>query len=371
MELLDSLTRISSRIPEQLPLLATEEATKNALVMPLINALGYNVFDPLEVVPEFTADVGIKKGEKVDYAIMIDGKPMILIECKTAGTSLDLKHASQLYRYFSVTEARFAVLTDGIDYRFYTDLSSPNRMDETPFFDFSMQEVDGGVANELRKYVKGAFDLDNILSGASDLKYRKHLQRLISDEYERPSDELVRLFASKVYKGRFTTEVREQFAVLVRGAFREFVRAEVSGRLKYALAGTDTDESVQVQAEEEESGESLDGIVTTAEEIEGFHVVRAVVSQVVDPSRVVMRDTKSYCGILLDDNNRKPICRLRFNRAAKYVGIFDAQKNETKCSIERPADLYHHADAFRQTIQRYESSETSDPVGPTDTNCTE
>jgi predicted type IV restriction endonuclease len=97
--------------------------------MPFISALGYDVFDPVEVIPEFTADVGIKKGEKVDYAIKQDGKIIMLFECKCCNGSLDDCHASQLYRYFSVTEARIAVLTDGIIYRFYTDIEQPNKMD--------------------------------------------------------------------------------------------------------------------------------------------------------------------------------------------------------------------------------------------------
>ncbi|MGC4031699.1 MAG: type I restriction enzyme HsdR N-terminal domain-containing protein [Tepidisphaeraceae bacterium] len=95
MEFFDRITRLASRLPQQLPVLKTEEATKNALVMPLINALGYNVFDPMEVIPEFTADVGTKKGEKVDYAITIDGKPMILVECKTVDLTLSMERVSQ------------------------------------------------------------------------------------------------------------------------------------------------------------------------------------------------------------------------------------------------------------------------------------
>jgi predicted type IV restriction endonuclease len=99
------------------------------MVMPFISALGYNVFDLTEVTPELHADVGLKKGEKVDYAILKDGKPIILFECKWHGADLNREHASQLYRYFSVTEARFSVLTNGIAYRFFTDLEAPNKMD--------------------------------------------------------------------------------------------------------------------------------------------------------------------------------------------------------------------------------------------------
>src|SRR4051794_35249800 len=138
MDFADRIRELSGQILKQSAIIQTEEATKNAMVMPFISALGYNVFDPQEVTPELHADVGLKKGEKVDYAILKDGKPIILFECKWHGADLNKEHASQLYRYFSVTEARFGVLTNGIAYRFYTDLEAQNKMDSKPFFEFNM-----------------------------------------------------------------------------------------------------------------------------------------------------------------------------------------------------------------------------------------
>lgn len=134
----DRIRELSGQVQKQLPHIQTEEATKNALIMPFITALGYNVFNPTEVTPELHADVGIKKGEKVDYAILQDGKPIILFECKWHGADLNKDHASQLYRYFSVTDARFGVLTNGVQYRFYTDLDAANKMDAKPFFEFDL-----------------------------------------------------------------------------------------------------------------------------------------------------------------------------------------------------------------------------------------
>ena len=128
MDLADRLREMSSRIRQRVENVKTEEATKTALVMPFINhVLGYNVFDPAEVVPEFIADVGTKKGEKVDYAIFRNGDPIMLFECKHYGVDLGKEPASQLYRYFSVAKARFGVLTDGVIYRFYSELLAKNR----------------------------------------------------------------------------------------------------------------------------------------------------------------------------------------------------------------------------------------------------
>lgn len=129
----ESLRAISERVKSHSSTMATEEAVKTAVVLPFLRSLGYDVFDPTEVVPEFTADAVGKKGEKVDYAIKIDNEIRILIECKPISVSLDKKHLDQLYRYFSVTNAKFAILTNGRTFNFYTDLDAPNKLDTRPF----------------------------------------------------------------------------------------------------------------------------------------------------------------------------------------------------------------------------------------------
>ncbi|MEW4567199.1 type I restriction endonuclease [Tautonia sp. JC769] len=354
MDLIDHLSQIAARIPAHRVHLATEEATKNALVLPLINALGYNVFDPTEVVPEFIADVGTKKGEKVDYVIMRDGKPAILIECKSVGSKLSLNHASQLFRYFTTTDARFAVLTDGIEYQFYTDIEAPNKMDSHPFFEFSMLSLDGKIVEEIKKFSKQAFDLNNILCNASELKYKKQIRGLLANEMNSPSDEFVRLFTKQVYNGPITTNVKQQFSQLVGDAFRDFIKEMVQQRIQTALDGVSpVSSSITSDSRTDDCQENEEEIVTTEEETEGYHIVRAILSKHVNPRRIVIRDTKSYCGILLDDNNRKPICRLRFNYSQKYVGLFDAQRNEEKIPIEAPTDLFKYESRLVDTIIYY------------------
>ncbi len=329
--------------------------------MPFINALGYNVFNPLEVVPEFTADVGTKKGEKVDYAIMCDGKPVILFECKCARTDLDKEHASQLYRYFSVTEARFGVLTNGIEYKFFSDLDEANKMDSRPFLEFNMLEVNEQVVQELKKFTKEGFDLENILLTASDLKYTKGIKRILGEEWINPSEDFVRLLATRVYRGRMTQAVREQFSQITKQAFHGFVSDRINERLKSAL---ERETSSEVSEDAGASGEDPDAptdtaskIVTTEEEIEGFYVVKSIVREVVDVKRIFMRDTMNYCGILLDDSNRKPICRLHFNSPENmYLGIFDENKAETKHRIEDINVIFKFAEQLKERVLQYDSS---------------
>jgi len=177
MDFIDKIQELSNRIPNQIDLIQTEEATKNAFVMPFIKALGYDVFNPIEVVPEYTADIGTKKGEKVDYAIKKEDKIIILIECKVCGCNLDQEDISQLYRYFIATDARFGILTNGIYYRFFSDIDEPNKMDSKPFFEFNIVDFEEHQIEELKKFTKSAFDLDKILTTASELKYTNSLKR--------------------------------------------------------------------------------------------------------------------------------------------------------------------------------------------------
>ena len=360
MDLIDSLSQIANRIPKIREMLLTEEATKNALIMPVIQALGYDVFDPAEVVPEFTADVGTKKSEKVDYVIMCGDRPAILIECKSVGTQLSINHASQLFRYFSTTSARFAILTNGIDYQFYTDIEVPNKMDEKPFFEFSMERVDVKVANELKKFGKTLYNEENILSNASELKYKKQIRALLSAEYAEPSEDFVKLFARRVFSGMLNQQRLAQFTQIVGEAFREWVSNRVNERLQNAIDGTapvqekKSTPSLAQQEQTPEPAQTESGdIVTTEEEITAYQYIRAILAQDIDPERVVMRDAKSYCAILLDDNNRKPICRLLFNSKRHEVIFVDKARNEDRCAIEKLTDIFKLADKVRNAVKTY------------------
>lgn len=205
MEFASEIKRLSMRFSQMdRGSIETEEATKTAMVMPFIMALGYDVFNHEEVVPEFTADYGVKKGEKVDYAIKIKGKPAILFECKANGDQLDISRCSQLSRYFANSDARIGVLTDGTTYKFYTDLEQPNKMDQRPFMIFDFLAVDEQLIPELKKLHKSNFDLETTLSTASELKYTREIKKIFAAETESPSEDMVRLFTSRLGVGRFT-----------------------------------------------------------------------------------------------------------------------------------------------------------------------
>lgn len=359
MELIEKLNNLASKIRQQGAAIQTEEATKNAFIMPFIaTVLGYDVFDPTEVMPEFVCDVGTKKGEKIDYAILKASEVQILFECKKLGEALNINHAGQLFRYFHVTSARIAILTNGQVYKFFTDLDQPNKMDEKPFLELDLLDIDEHVVPELAKLTKVAFDVESIISAAGELKFIGQIKRLIASEFSTPSDDFVRFIATHVYEGTITQRVREQFAELTKKATAQYLSDQVNERLKSAISGTKpitvpAADSPAEASSEPAKDEPEDKVTTTIEEMEGFHIVKAIVRSAVDVKRIAMRDTQSYCGVLLDDNNRKPICRLHFNRGQKYLGTFDQEKNETRNPIESVDDIYNFADQLRATVGYY------------------
>ena len=224
MDFIGNIKKLAEKALSQKDLLDTEEATKIALIMPFIQELGYNVFDPQEVRPEYTADIGTKKGEKVDYAIFRDDSPAILFECKALGVALDSSHRNQLFRYFSaIAKVRFGVLTNGLMYQFYTDLDHKNRMDEKPFLEFDLSSIQGPLVEELQKFTKANFNADTIISRAEELKYTREIKHLLAEEYKAPTKEFVRFCMDRVDSGSKTKKRVEQFTSFAKRAFREFV----------------------------------------------------------------------------------------------------------------------------------------------------
>ena len=356
MDFIDEVRTRSGRFAERTDHLDTEEAIKNALVLPFLQMMGYSIFDPTEVVPEFTADVGSKKGEKVDYALMQDGKPAILIECKNFGNNLDQAEISQLTRYFTVTDARFGILTDGVLYRFFSDLDEPNVMDRKPFFEFNMLDFTEAEVEGLKRFTKAAFNLDEIVDAARELKYTTEIKRLISQELENPSDEFVYFIVKRVYEGKATQSIREQFSSLVRKAFVQFINDRISVRLKAALEREEQQPSEQPETEKTSVADPVEEPEFVPLELEALNVIKAVVRDVIDVRRVELRSASQYCSLLLDDNNRKIFCRLRLRTPSLRLGLLDENKQTKWEKLQDIDDLFSYADRIRAEVARIDSA---------------
>lgn len=348
-DLIDEIRALASKIERSRDSVQTEEATKHALVMPFIAALGYDVFDPTEVTPEYVADVGVKKGEKIDYAVLKDGKPIMFFECKQLSANLDNEHASQLYRYFACSSCRVAVLTNGLEYRFFSDLDAPNKMDQRPFLVFRVSDFPEPLLPELKKLSKDTFDLDAVLSTANELKYMREIKLLLAEQLREPSDEFARYCAAGIGVPKFTQAVKEQFRILTRRALTEFVADTMGEKLRAALGGTSTggqaSPEVAASSSTPTKKEASVGIETTVEELEAFCIVKSILRQHVDVRRIASRDHHGFFNVLLDDSIRKPIVRFYFDgKKAKYLGLIGPGKEEDKVAIEQLDDLYQHTD---------------------------
>lgn len=334
--------------------LLTEESTKTSLIMPFFQTLGYDVFNPSEFVPEFVSDIGIKKGEKIDYAIMDNEQPIILIEAKSIKDNLTT-HGSQLFRYFHTSSAKFAILTNGVVYQFFTDLDAPNKMDEKPFFTFNLEKIKDSSLSELIKFKKDSFDLENIFTTASDLKYLNMFKEYFEEEFQNPSEDYVKYFVNKTFEEKATKANLEKFTPIINKGLKQFVSEKVSAKISEALKTTDdtvptgpSAEATEVLVEPETKTNNIE---TTEEEIQGYGITKAILSDIVDPERVHYRDNQSYFNILLDDNIRKWIVRLNINKSRKFL-VFNDDTSE-KVFIENETDILQHSERLTAICNRH------------------
>lgn len=341
MDYQDGLKLLNEKILKYKDQINTEEATKTAFIMPFFDLLGYDTRNPFEFVPEYTADVGIKKGEKVDYAIIMDGQPMILIEAKPCYETLD-KHDSQLTRYFHTTQAKIAILTNGIIYRFYTDLDETNKMDSRPFLEIDMLNLKDNEVLEIKKFFKTNFDMSSILSTAEELKYSNAIKKVFQFQLDVPSEAFVDFFTNEVYEGKKTKNVKEKFNHIVKKSINEVMNDMVRTRLENAL---NAKTSGVIKPESEPRVEDTqEKVVTTDEEIMAYNIIRSILSERVELDRISYKDTTNYMNILLDNKTTKWVSRLYLNTKNKYIAfpVFDGNSREERILIEKIEDIYKH-----------------------------
>lgn len=357
MDFKDQFKQLSERVSNLKEQIQTEEATKNAFIMPFIQLLGYDVFNPLEVVPEMDCDITKKKGEKIDYAIMKDGEPIMLIECKHWKQDLNL-HDTQLARYFVSSKARFGLLTNGIKYRFYTDLEKVNIMDKQPFLEVDIEKAKDAQIEELKKFHKSYFEIENILSSASELKYMSELRNVIKDEFQAPSTDFVKLLAKRVYSGTVTQKILEQFDGLVKRSISLYINDVISDRLNIAIQTTDTStpqkESAPEPIVETSDDETPDNkIITTDEEMEAFYIVKSIIRQFINPDRICYKDVQSYFGINIDGKVTRTVCRLYFNTKNKSISIFAPDKSENEHPVSSLDEIYSYSNELKNAVSKY------------------
>lgn len=369
MDFKDQIVQLSERISKQKDSIATEEATKTAFIMPMIATLGYDVFNPFEVIPELDCDLIKKKGEKIDYAIMKDESPILLIECKHCKQDLDL-HDTQLQKYFVASKARFGVLTNGIEYRFYTDLEKINIMDDKPFLVVNMLDLSDADIEQLKKFHKSYYNEEDVLSTANDLKYTTEIKSILNNEFASPTAEFVRFFARQTYtSGQITSKVIDMFTPLVRKSISSVINDIISDRLNTAIKNSEhTSETLPVQNNTsvnfptEDTNKKLpdgivymdkeSGVVTTQEELDAYNIIRSILRKNIDVTRITYKDYKTYFVVNLDDSEWFWICRISIGARKKRIGIpVDRYKSCEWIQIDNIDDIFKYADKLEESLK--------------------
>jgi len=351
MELKEKLQSLSERAEKLVDQIKTEEATKQSLILPFFQMLGYDVFNPLEFCPEFDADYGIKKGEKVDYAILIDGAPIILVEAKSCNDKLD-KHGSQLFRYYTTTAAKFGVLTNGIKYRFFTDLEQSNKMDEKPFLELDLFDLKDSAVEYLKRFEKENLDVDSIVSSASELKYSNLIKDFLKQQLSNPSESFTNYIVGEIYDGRKTSTVIDKFSPIVKKSFNQFINETLSNKFKETLNSTDKVKKEDTEVVVDETPEEINKIITTAEELEAYAIIKSILRPIVSLSKINYKDTESYFSILFENNTWKWICRLSLG-AKKSLVLPNEEKKKVRYQLESLDDLYNYSEQIIEVVNRY------------------
>jgi predicted type IV restriction endonuclease len=361
MEFVEQVRELAAKTSAKLPHIQTEAATRSALIDPFIRAMGYDTSDMEEVVPEFGAHLniaGIAKDKRVDYAILRDGKPIILIEAKHHSDKL-IQGFDQLYSYAITTNCRIGVLTNGLIWRFYADLAHPGtgKLDSKPFLELDLENLKEPLLEELRPLTKSALDIDGMLKAAEELNFVGGILQILNEQFDNPSDEFVKFFFQRLCEGKmFTGNAKTSFTGYAQRALGQFIRVRVN-RMLDDLMKQDSNVVLPNDMSETSNSEPSAGIVTTEEELQGFYIVKAILREVVAAERIAARDVACYFGILLDDNNRKPICRLHFNnpqnKRLQILSRGGEEKTGKMYPIASLDDLYQYADQLRAAARQY------------------
>lgn len=343
MDFIEKITDFSSRIERIKDNILTEEATKTSIILPFFQLLGYDVFNPYEFVPEYTADAGIKKGEKVDYAIMINNEPLILIEAKSANTDLTVKHINQLIRYFSVTKARFGILTNGIVYQFFSDLEEQNKMDTVPFLEFDLSHIRKETVEELKRFQKDAFNIKSILNSASDLKYMTMVKNVIAEQFVNPSDQLVKVLINKnIYNGTKTQAILDKFKIIIKKSFDEYINDTIAERLNNVISS-----DVILSPASKERIE----IALTTEEIEVLDFIKEMLNTNLD---INYKKTSRYAYMQIGELSTKWICRVYIRKEQHLFTLHKFEDTDYECEyyFDEIEQLEMIHDVIKDTFER-------------------
>jgi len=332
----EKLELLATKIPLLKQRNVLEEPTKMSLVAPFLQILDYDVFNIEEVDPEYRCDFGTKKGEKIDYAIMKNGEPIILIECKPINTSLDI-HGSQLFRYFSVSKSKYGILTNGEIYEFYTDIEQQNLMDKKPFLKINLSNLQDDDVEQLKCFHKSFYNTEEIYNKASNLKYINELTEVIYSDLKQPSEDFIKYYTNKIYPGRNTEKVLGMFSNLIKESYKKILNQNFDNKIKSIVSEKDKIDDKKEKVENK--------VETTELELDCYFTLRSILRETFKDNieRLKYKDTLNYFHIFVD-GPRKPLIRLYLNGKIKFITFVEKDVLGEKIPFEKVDNLYNIKD---------------------------
>ena len=333
MAFTDDIAKLSEQVRKRIDHIRGEEATKQSLILPFFTSLGYDIYDPTEVKPEYISDAATKKSgqfEKVDYAICLNNSVVILVEAKAVNEKAS-NHDGQLRKYFSWTKtAKVGIVTNGTEYRFFTDLRDENLMDAEPFLSFNILNYTTKDIDNLKFFHRDNFDPTAITIHAEDIVYTESITKLVSDLLRNPSEEFISLLlrAAKPTDSKITSKLIEKFKPIVKKSIQnsllDLMTRSLSQEIQAEPEVYSTETLLDPQSESIDTSESK--IITTPEELEAFTKIQSFCK-----SEIKYKDTASYFSIHLG-NSTWWFARLYFSSKKKSI-IVRLPIDETKAFV--------------------------------------
>lgn len=352
----DQFLKLAEQIRRRLPHVHGEESTKQALILPFIGALGYDIYDPTEIRPEYVADFAKKRpggpAEKVDYAIHLGGTPVIFVECKSADVALH-NFSGQLARYFNATPAcPVAVLTNGVKYMFFTDLEEKNILSEKPFFEFDVLAFTEADVEVLETFSRERFNPGGVREQAEEIIYTSKISGYMGSILRNPPENFTRFVLGElsVFAGkRLTPRVIEKFTPTIKRAIQatlldmatRSIKDQAEQRAEAPVVATPPKPEIPTVAQSQPvikieekpvTAPAVPNVVTTGEELEALEIIRSICadSPLSTGAPILHKDTINWFTISTI-SIRRWFVRLHFNQRKKSIS--------TKVPLEKAKSL--------------------------------
>ncbi|WP_022828493.1 type I restriction enzyme HsdR N-terminal domain-containing protein [Flavobacterium antarcticum] len=281
------------KVIDAIELCTNEAQTRKFLIEPFFGLLNYVSND---LIPEYNADFGDRVSQKIDYAIILNKKDTLLVEAKKYNSKLSDKEAGQLNGYFNNTKnSRIAILTNGIEYKFYSDVVEPNIIDSNPFYVFNLLTYDENDIESLLHFDKRFIKIIDIISTAQEEVFIRSFETSIFNELIAPSKDLLKIIHKNMsFKSKFNEETQGKMINLINSTLLKSL--------------------YEKKVLEETKSNSL-GVITTEFEIQAYHTIRTMLIQNkrIPKERISYKDFKNFFNISIDNSTKKVICKLVFN----------------------------------------------------------